>query len=97
MSLRLISIYSGSYFHLLIFILTHTYLNMASESSKERTNDDEGNTFQFREGKVCDLRGTLLGHLSLFKNIFCQPDSLVKASCVVVGIIVKNRKFFFGM
>jgi hypothetical protein len=91
---NVISFYSGSYLHLMMFILTHTYLNMASESSKKRTNYDEFRTFQFREGKVCELRGKRLGQHLLFKNIFCQSDSLVKASCVVVGIIAKNRKLF---
>jgi hypothetical protein len=45
--------YRGSYLHLMIFILTYTYLNMISESSKKRTIYDECTTFQFREGMVC--------------------------------------------
>jgi hypothetical protein len=65
---------------------------MGSESSKKRTIYDECRTFQFREGKVCEQEVNFWDS-SRFLRI-CQFDSLVKASCVLVGIIAKNPKLF---
>jgi len=87
-----ISFFSGSYLNLSIFILTCTYLCMASESSKKRTIYDECKTFQFREGKLCEQEVNFWDN-SRFLRI-CQFDSLVKANCVVVGIISKTPKLF---
>lgn len=76
----------------MIFILTYTYLNMISESSKKRTIYDECTTFQFREGMMCEQEVNFWDS-SRFLRIF-QSDSLVKASFIVVGIIAKNPKLF---